>query len=998
LSSTPAELQQLSAALASRYLIERELGRGGMATVYLARDLKHARLVALKVLRPELAVAIGPQRFLREIQVAAAFNHPHILALHDSGAAEGLLYYVMPYVEGESLRQRLTRERQLPVDEALRIAREVLSALDYAHHHGVVHRDIKPENILLGIEQALVADFGIARALDAAGAEKLTETGLALGTPHYMSPEQAASDGGLDGRSDLYSLGCVLYEMLAGEPPFTGPTAQAIMARHAVDPVAPLRTVRNTVPVPVELAIERALAKVPADRFKTGAEFAAALAAPVGARAANIRHHPGMRRPWGWAVALGLLILAGAGTYALARRGPKVLSSASVVAVLPPTPSTADTGLTRLGRDLVLTLSANLDGVGDIRVIDPHTVLAQTRDSSAAAELERGLTLGRRLRAGSVAHGSLARVGSNVRLDLGLFSTSDASHPPVAVARVSVTISPDSLAPLTDSVTHALLRQVWQRGQAPTPSIEAALKTRSAAALRQFLEGERAMLQSRWAEAAKAYERTIEADSTFWLAYARDGYARRWADQPPDSAIDAAAAGHRSVLPELDRLIVESGRLSWGGDSVSAGLRLAGAITDRFPDNWFAWMNRADLLVHLGPHVGLTRQDAIGALERTVELAPDFVPAWEHLAWMYLQEHDTAGTARASGALTRLNAADGLSEGCFGCNYPQQVRLLAHADHLGRADYRALVDSVVRDVSHHFWALPVLPLWYGRQKTQIDINRRVLLATASASNPEAQWTLRYQIIRAWAARGAWDSALVAMNQYTGTNSDPTFLLINYRLATAGVLVDAIEPAEAVRWGKAARSAIPPGSPERADLAWLDGVMAARQRNRSQLDSARASLRQAGPDAALLEQSLAGFELALKGDTRRAGQALATLEWQLAEHPIFHSLRETWLMAYDRFAAARWLLQAGDTAQAARLLTWHEAVDASSIAAVLAPLIYFERARIEEARGDGGLARAHYAQFLRRYDMPSLRHRHLVEETRAALVRLGGEQARLPGQD
>jgi eukaryotic-like serine/threonine-protein kinase len=997
LTSMPPAFDRLSAALANRYLIERELGRGGMATVYLARDLKHARLVALKVLRPELAAAVGPQRFLREIQVAAAFNHPHILALHDSGTAEGLLYYVMPYVEGESLRQRLTRERQLPVDEALRIARDVLSALDFAHQRGVVHRDIKPENILLGTEQALVADFGIARALDAAGAEKLTETGLALGTPHYMSPEQAASDGGLDGRSDLYSLGCVLYEMLAGEPPFTGPTAQAIMARHAVDPVAPLRTVRNTVPEPVERAIERVLAKVPADRFKTGAEFAAALAAPVGAREANIRHHLGTRRALGWAVALGVLILAGAGTYALARRGPKVLSSASVVAVLPPTPSTADTGLTRLGRDLVLTLSANLDGVGDIRTIDPHMVLAQTRDSSAAAELERGLTLGRRLGAGSVTHGSLARVGSNVRLDLGLFPTGDASHPPVPIARVSVTISPDSLAPLTDSVTHALLRQVWRRGEAPTPSIDAALKTRSAGALRQFLEGERAMLQSHWAEAAKAYERTIEADSTFWLAYARHGYARRWADQPQDSAIDAAAAAHRSALPELDRLIVESGRLSWGRDSVSAGLRLAGAITDRFPDNWFGWMNRADMLVHLGPHLGLTRRDAIGALERTVELAPDFVPAWEHLAWMYLQEHDTVGTARAIEALTRLNAAEGLSEGCFGCNYPQQVRLLAHADHLGRADYRALVDSVVRDVSHHFWALPVLPLWYGRQQTQIEVNRRVLVATSSVSNPEAEWALRYQIIRAWAARGAWDSALVAMNQYTGTSSDPTFLLINYRLATAGVLVDAINPATAVRWGKAARSAIPPGSPDRADLAWLDGVIAARQGHPSQLDSARASLRQAGSGAALLEQSLAGFALALKGDTRRAGQALATLEWQLAEHPIFHSPRETWLMAFDRFAAARWLLEAGDTAQAARLLTWHEAVDASSIAAVLAPLIYLERARIEEARGELALAQQHYEQFLRRYDMPGARHRHLVEQTRVAEARLAG-RLRVTGQD
>src|SRR2546427_4782627 len=269
--------ERLRIALVDRYVLERELGQGGMAVVFLARDRRHDRAVAIKVLRQEIAAALGAERFLREIQIAAKLHHPHILPLYDSGAAGDLLYYVMPYVEGESLRQRLDRETQLPLDDALAITRQVASALAYAHSHDVVHRDIKPENILIESGEAVVADFGIARAITAAGGDKLTQTGMAIGTPLYMSPEQAAGGGAIDGRSDLYSLACVLYEMLAGHPPFLGGTAQAIIARHALDPVPPLRTARGTVSGAVEQALDRALAKSPADRYTTALQFAEAL-------------------------------------------------------------------------------------------------------------------------------------------------------------------------------------------------------------------------------------------------------------------------------------------------------------------------------------------------------------------------------------------------------------------------------------------------------------------------------------------------------------------------------------------------------------------------------------------------------------------------------------------------------------------------------------------------------------------------------------------------
>ena len=302
-ASRQASMDALLGKSVGAYELIREIGHGGMATVFLGYDRRHDRQVALKILHPELAVALGPERFLREIRLTAQLQHPHILPLHDSGEAEGFLYYVMPYVEGESLRHRLMREPQLPLAEALAIAREVADALSYAHSHNVVHRDIKPENILVASGHALVADFGIARAITVAGGERLTHTGLTVGTPGYMSPEQASGSTHLDGRSDQYSLACVLYEMLAGEPPYTGPSAQASVAKQLTEPLPHIRTVR-AVPEAVEAALTKALAKVAADRFPTIGGFAAAL---------EKSEAPARRRPVRAAIgaSLSLLLLAG---------------------------------------------------------------------------------------------------------------------------------------------------------------------------------------------------------------------------------------------------------------------------------------------------------------------------------------------------------------------------------------------------------------------------------------------------------------------------------------------------------------------------------------------------------------------------------------------------------------------------------------------------------------------------------------------------------------
>ena len=284
-------LEQLGTALAGRYSVVREIGAGGMATVYLARDIKHGRDVALKVLRRELGAVLGPERFFGEIRVTAQLQHPHLVPLFDSGEAEGMLYYVMPFVDGESLRARLERERQLPIEDAVHIAVAAASALDYAHRRGVIHRDLKPENILLVDGEPLVADFGIALAVSRAGGARITESGISLGTPQYMSPEQATGDRQLDARTDIYSLGCVLYEMLTGDPPHTASTAQGIIARVLTDKPRDVRATRETVPVQVAAAVDRALEKIPADRWPTAAQFCDALRAPAGALAPANRTH-----------------------------------------------------------------------------------------------------------------------------------------------------------------------------------------------------------------------------------------------------------------------------------------------------------------------------------------------------------------------------------------------------------------------------------------------------------------------------------------------------------------------------------------------------------------------------------------------------------------------------------------------------------------------------------------------------------------------------------
>ena len=409
-----APIDRLKAALADRYDVERELGRGGMATVYLARDRKHGRAVAIKVLLPDLAASVGSERFAREIELAARLRHPHIVPLFDSGEADGFLYYVMPQLVGESLRARLEREKQLPVDDALQIAREVADALSYAHAQGIVHRDIKPENILLEGGHAVVADFGIAKAF-AGDAATLTETGLTVGTPAYMSPEQAAGAGDIDGRADLYSLACVLYEMLSGRTPFVGPTASSVIQQHLTLDAIPLTSLRPAVPASVAAGVSRALAKSPADRFNPVAQFSEVLRAPTATAPAVAAPTPRPRSATRVAVVLAVLVMALVGAWAARDRLGFGKTRIESIAVLPLENISGDSSQSAFVNGVHDQIIGELSRISGLRKVSPRPSVMSYRGTT-----KRAPEIGSELGVDALVQGSVFWAGDTVRLQVQL--------------------------------------------------------------------------------------------------------------------------------------------------------------------------------------------------------------------------------------------------------------------------------------------------------------------------------------------------------------------------------------------------------------------------------------------------------------------------------------------------------------------------------------------------------------------------------------------------
>jgi serine/threonine protein kinase/tetratricopeptide (TPR) repeat protein len=565
-------LDRLRPALADRYRIERELGAGGMATVYLAEDLKHQRHVAIKLLRPELAVALGPERFLREITLTARLEHPHILPLLDSGEADGLLYYVMPYVEGETLRDRLNREKQLPVEDALRIAREVADALGAAHARGVVHRDIKPENILLAGGHARVADFGVARALTAAGVERLTETGLAVGTAVYMSPEQASGEADVDGRSDLYSLACVLYEMLVGQPPYTGASAYAVRARQAIDPVPPIRTVRDAVPAAVEEAVTRALEKVPADRFATAADFVEALAHPKA-------RTPRRRRARVLTIVAIPILAAGIAVSML--RDPGIGRSPSLIAggavepndeiLIVDFASPSDALLGRTAAELLRTsmmMSGLLKVPSETDIAGALTRMGREPDQGLQADDARALA--EREGYELVVLGEVVGVGQGYLITARVIAP--ASGEVLGRFRAEASTSNEFVKAM-DELSAAMRARIGESlGSIRRSTPLSQVTTTSLEALKAYHEGRRLRLdEDRWDDAIPWFERAIELDSTFGSAYRGLAITLGNMGRDPErvAALREAAYRHRDRVTPAERVDIEAGMIAerhWRGE------------------------------------------------------------------------------------------------------------------------------------------------------------------------------------------------------------------------------------------------------------------------------------------------------------------------------------------------------------------------------------------------------------------------------------------------
>ncbi len=751
---TATTLALITEALRETYALEREIGQGGMASVYLADDLRHRRKVAVKVLRPELGAALGPDRFLREVEVAAHLQHPHILPLFDSGRiGEATFYYVMPYVADESLRKRLEREGALPIDEALRLAREVADALDYAHAHGIVHRDIKPENILLEADHAVVADFGIARAVDRASGEELTGTGIALGTPQYMSPEQASASPELDGRTDIYSLGCVLYEMLTGAPPFTGPSAQALLARHAVDPVAPIRTVRGTVAEAVERVVLRALAKVPADRYATAAEFANALAAA--SRTERLTPLPPARRrihPRAIGLAAGALVVAALGWWAATRTAGSRAGgdppggagrAQSSVAVLSFTNLSPDTGDAYLAQGVGEEIAARLSDFSGVRVAGRGAVGRLERADTADL-----LSQARRLGVGSLVEGSVRRAGPRVRVSVRVVNASDGFR----TWSRSYDHAVGSILDLQDEIGTDVARAVAGGAAAATPARPRAGRTRDPAAYDQLLRGNYYLSQRSprsLARAVEAYTEAVRRDPSFALAHGRLAYAHgllldwgwSYGGLPRDSIVArAASAAERAV--QLDSTIAEAWQVRGQIARYRDPRTMAGVLEASQRPVALDSAN-AEVRHEFGMVLRLLGDDSAAGvqLREAVALDPDRPMSLVHLGWI------DAAAGRYAEARRWFDSAIVVHRGFFQAYAERAALRLVVGDTVGaRADAETAVR--LRPADDRFSGENVLLALERRSGDTAGVRRRLAGLRAHAPRPD---TVQVHAAIIWAA-------------------------------------------------------------------------------------------------------------------------------------------------------------------------------------------------------------------------------------------------------
>jgi serine/threonine-protein kinase len=632
-------VSRLNAALEGRYRIERLLGEGGTSTVYLADDLKHERQVALKVLKPELAAAVGAERFLAEIKTTANLQHPAILPLHDSGVADDVFYYVMPFVRGATLRDRIATEGPLSLADVVLITSDIANALAYAHAEGVIHRDVKPANILLSEGHAVLADFGLSKALLPGGPDGLTQTAGVGGTVRYMSPEQMRGDPGLDGRSDQYSLACVVYEMLSGEPPFTGRTAWAVIARQMSGEMRSLGSTRSGIPPAADAVISRALEAQPADRFPGVADFAGALASVLSTEPRSRGHEGAARGRVGWPARAGFLALAGAALWVLGTAlwgpsDPRAELDPDRVVVFPLVDQRSGAADQAAGEQLAIMVGTTLEHAEPLRWVDGWDWLEPSlRSDMGSWSIEQGIAIALGRGARYVVDGRILGQADSVQVMVRLH---DAASGELVLTNVQ-SGGLEELPALGRRAVVALLPSLIDPGR----SVQAgALDAYSPEAVADWLNGEREYRESRFASALVSFRSAVAADSTMAIAAMRGAQSARWLLENGQaiSLIEAALANEASLSPR-QRLLAQGIRRYFRGDALEAERVLLEAIS-RDPAWSDAWMALGEVYYHLMPGVGSGAADAEEAFRAALDHDPGFTPPRVHLAELALRRGD----------------------------------------------------------------------------------------------------------------------------------------------------------------------------------------------------------------------------------------------------------------------------------------------------------------------------------------------------------------------
>jgi tetratricopeptide (TPR) repeat protein len=882
-------LDRLRTALADQYAVQREIGRGGMALVFLARDIRHNRDVAIKVLKPEFAMAVSAERFLREIQLEARLKHPYILPLFDSGDVDGLLYYVMPYIRGESLRARLQRETQLPLDLAIRITGEIAEALTYAHEQGVVHRDVKPGNILLDESHAVLADFGIARAMSELAGDRLSESGIVVGTPEYMSPEQCTEHGNVDGRSDVYALGCVLYEMLVGEPPFTGPTAQSIVARHLQERPRSLRVVRSSVPEHVEEAIEIALAKIPADRFSTATGFHAALlheGETVSAiRRARLTRRRKTRR---WAGLAGAAVVLTLGFWKFSAPKQPNLDRNKVV-LFPLSERGLPAGRAGMGYDVAVMLSAALEHAQPLRWID-----GAQRLRGAATTPQEFLGIARKQRAGYYIDGTV--LGSGPESTTVILRLHDTRGDSVTAQEVASSSRP-GISPVQvglDAATKLLPRLVD-----PGRTIDLTpLSARKPGAVALWIQGERAYRRSRFRDALAFYRRAVAEDSALAVAALKGAQAAGWENLADEAQkLVEIALRHQALLPDKQQWFARGWHayLTGKADSAATWLRMAVSNDPEWAEGHMAL---GEVFYHLLPALP-EALDSLAQAEflQAAHYDSGFAPPLYHLAEIAARRGQVGETAALIERFQRFEPDSARR---------RQLALMYRCLGPARPDWSREAATSPMNVLQAARSLSVA----GAQNVCAEAGFRALLADSAV--PDFHWAAFLGVHGILMAEHRYSELvpLIDSASLIGVGRAPAVYFVDAILgAPVDTQAEAIDSAWRSRFGELY---------EKVSLGTrlLLVEWSAHRRDTLRVKALRAALLADTHSTAIPLRGLLDGQLALaRGDTAAAAESFGTLRVDVPAEELEWELIEP--LPVERLVLARYALARGDLDEAIR---------------------------------------------------------------------------------